>query len=301
MDIRPAIPPVVPVVMAVIRMPVIAVMPGVQVMRVPANGECGRNTPEVVIGKRIPGRIRVVVNGIRTRVIVVDRSWLIDNDTLRLVVRDVDHILLNRSYLDRAVFLGDRLEIVALEIACRICAVTKCLDRGDDIGLLGNDGLSETPGPVEVLTHHFDDLWIIRECDDRVIPVFIRLQRRVFFEVFQESRSLHDLQGIGRCRQDNCQQVIRVQGDRTDQFLEFRRRQSIKFLDLGAWYDLSLTNRLAAFIYRYLRVGRHGPAEKCRQNPERSNCSHSITHGASGFRRPSTDLPILSRRIAQIN
>ena len=59
---RAAIPPVVVVRAAVVRMSVIAVVVNVETVRHPADRECGGNTPEIAMVKIMAGCIRVVVD-----------------------------------------------------------------------------------------------------------------------------------------------------------------------------------------------------------------------------------------------
>jgi hypothetical protein len=71
---------------AVVRMARIAAVHDVHVVAMPADHERGRHAPEVARCKRIAVRIRVVIERIAVRVIVVGGRRLLDDDLLRVVV-----------------------------------------------------------------------------------------------------------------------------------------------------------------------------------------------------------------------
>lgn len=58
---------------AVIWMSVVAVVIHMQVIRRPANGERGGHAPEETGVKWITGGVRVVIDGVRARVVVINR------------------------------------------------------------------------------------------------------------------------------------------------------------------------------------------------------------------------------------
>jgi len=94
-DRWPPIPPVVVVAVTVIRVSAIAMMIDVQIICGPADSECRRNTPEISIVERMAVGVWVVVNRVRTRVVIVDGSRLIDDNPLRLVIRYVNDLVVD--------------------------------------------------------------------------------------------------------------------------------------------------------------------------------------------------------------
>lgn len=166
MNVWASIPPVVPVRMSVVRMTIIAVVINVQPVRVPADGKSRRNTPEEAMVECISGRIRVVVNRVRPGVVVINRTWLIHDDTLGFIVRNVNYVLLDWRDLNYAVFLRNGLVLVALQVSSCVGAVTESFDRSDNCGLLSDHGFTKTPGPVKVVSHHLDDFRIVAQRND---------------------------------------------------------------------------------------------------------------------------------------
>ena len=180
----------------VIRVPPEAVMEHVQVIGRPPDGEGSRYAPEVIVVKVVTVRVRVVVHGVRAWMIVIHRSWLHDDDTLRFVVGHIDNLFAGRCDFDHTVIVPDDLAIVGLQVAGRVGAVAKCLDGGDHLCLLAHDSFAESPRPVEVVVHECNDLRVVQQRRDRIVPVVARLQTVVSLEIFEETRGLHDLEGI---------------------------------------------------------------------------------------------------------
>ena len=179
---------------------------------------------------------------------MVDRSRLVVDDAFRFVVRHVDHVVLDRRDFDAAIVTCDRLPRVAFQVSGRVCAVAKALDRTDDVGLLCNDGLAETPRPVEIFIQQSHDLRVVQQRDHRVVPAVVGLQRRVFLQLFEEALRLDQLQGIRGCGQDDRKQVVGVQRDRADELLQLALRQQ---------RDILVAGRCAGFE-RFV-VGERGP------------------------------------------
>ncbi len=69
-----AIPVVMPVRMAVVRVAVITVVVNVQIVREPANRKCSRYAPEKTVVECVARRVRIVVNRVRIRILVVRRA-----------------------------------------------------------------------------------------------------------------------------------------------------------------------------------------------------------------------------------
>ena len=166
MDVRASIPPVVPVRMPVVRMAMIAVVIDVQAVRVPTDRESRRNTPEKTIVEGIPCRIRVIVNRVWPGVVVINRTWLIHDDTFGFIVRNVNHVVRDWRDLNYAIILRNGLVVVALQISSGIGTVTESFDCSDNCRLLSDHGFTKTPGPVKIVGHHLDDFGIVAQRND---------------------------------------------------------------------------------------------------------------------------------------
>ena len=70
-------------------------------------------------------RVGVVIDRIGMRIIVINGSRLIDDNTFRLVVRNVNDVLIHRLNFDHAIFIADGLAFVTFQISGRIGLVTK--------------------------------------------------------------------------------------------------------------------------------------------------------------------------------
>ncbi|GBF31475.1 hypothetical protein MnTg04_01436 [bacterium MnTg04] len=145
----------------------------------------------------VPHRVRVVIERIGARIIVIHRVGLINDDLLRFVIRNVNHFRVDRRDLDCAVFVADDLVFICLQIASEYCAVTKSLDCLDDFRFLVDYGFTKLPGPFQVAVQQVDDLGIVEQGNDRFVPVLIGLQRGIIFQLIQKAGSLHYLQWIG--------------------------------------------------------------------------------------------------------
>ena len=212
----------------------IAVMDYMHAVRQPADGKRGRNAPEEAAVECIADRVRVVVNGVCPGVVVIHRPRLVHDDALRFIVRHVDNVVLDRRDLDAAVATCHRLVRVTLQVTGCVRTIAKTFYRADHVGLLGDHGFTQAPGPVQVLIEQFNYLRIIEQRDDRVIPVFIRFQRRVSLQVFEEPLRLHELQRIRGCWQHDREEIVGIQGYRADQLLQFGARQERNVLVSGA-------------------------------------------------------------------
>ena len=253
-----------------------AVVIDVQVMRVPPDREGRRHTPEPriveMIVERVPRGVGVVVHRVGARIVVIDRARLVDDHFLGLVVRHVDDVFLHRGDRNSARLLGDELVVVRLQIAGGVGAVAEIFDGGDDIGLLADNCFAQAPGPVEILVEHLDDFRVVEQCDDRIVPIRVRFQRRVLLQVLEETAGLDDLQGVGGCRQHDREQVVRVQGDRAHELFNLlggNHRQLVNLLDFGD---------------RDLGVGCAMPGGQQQYGPQVSKTASKVlsVHGASG-------------------
>ena len=126
---RTAIPPATVVMMAVVRMVVITVVIDMDAVGQPADGKGRSDAPEKTVMKLVVKivtvRVRIVINGVGLRVIVVHGSRLIHDDALRLVVRDVDNVFLNGGDFDYTFGFSDILMFITAQIARSIGAVAE--------------------------------------------------------------------------------------------------------------------------------------------------------------------------------
>ena len=106
------------------------------------------------------------------------------------------------------------------------------LDRGRDVGLLGDHRVADLLGPFELAVHHRQDL---REGDQRRdagVPALVLdgSQRGIAREigiVLGPARRLDDFQRIGRRHQDLRQQRIGIERDRRQELVELSRREGL--------------------------------------------------------------------------
>jgi len=160
---------------------------------------------------------------------------------------------------------------------------------------LRDNGLAQAEGPVEIVVHHLDDFRIIGQGDDGVVPVLVRFEGRITFEVVKEAGGLDDLQGIRRRRQHDGQQVVRVKGDWSYQLLEFGSGEDSEVL-LGN-DGPTVADRVAVFIDGYLPHGGKWPHEHCCHEPEGFAHLFAILHSASEAAK-STDLPDVESKLS---
>ena len=215
---------VIGVVAAVIRVTCITVIMKMHPICQPADRVGRGDAPKEPGRKSIVGRIRVVIDRVWLRVIVIDRPGLVDDNPARFIVRHVDNFRIDRRYFDHIVDLADGLPIIGLQVSCRHRTATKRLDSIEHRRLLIDNGFTEIPCPVEIFVQQSDDFRIVQQRDDRVIPVVIGFQVRILLDLFQIPGGLYNLQWIARGRQNNRDQIIRVQRHRSHQFFELRRR-----------------------------------------------------------------------------
>ena len=144
----------------------------------------------------VAGRIRVVVHRVGAWVVGVDRLWLIDDHALGLVIRNVNDVIAYRLYFDDPLIVRNSLVFVCLEVARGIGTVTKRLYRCDQVILLRDHRFAKFPGPVKIVIHQLDDLRVVEQGNDRLIPFIVGLQRWIVFKLFQKTGRLDNLEGI---------------------------------------------------------------------------------------------------------
>ena len=172
-----------------------------------------------------PRRVRVVISRIGGRVVAVHRRRAVDHNRGWVVLRHVDHLRIGRLDDDDLLLGLHHLLVVGLQVARRLRLAAKDLDRLDHGALVGDDGFAERAGPVEIVAHLLHDIGVVEQRLDRVVPLFVDRQLRVGLALVQITISLHDLQRAGRGRQDDRDQVVRIERDRPDELLEFRGGQ----------------------------------------------------------------------------
>ena len=94
-NVRTAIRPVIPIRVAVVGMPIVAMVINVQMMMVPADRKSRCHTPKEIVVKAVVLRIRVVVNGVGPWIVVVHRLRLVNDNALRLIIRHVNDVFLD--------------------------------------------------------------------------------------------------------------------------------------------------------------------------------------------------------------
>ena len=127
-----------------------AVVP-MQAAAVPADAEGGSHPPERPVGKEVTARIRVVVDRIGTRVVVINAPWLIGGNFQRVVIGHMNHLPFHRRDF-YGVVLGDRdgLFVVAFKVPRHLRLLAEFGDGGDHIPFLHNDRRAEFRGPRQV-------------------------------------------------------------------------------------------------------------------------------------------------------
>jgi hypothetical protein len=148
---------------------------------------------------------------------------MVDDDLARLVDGDVYDLRIGRCDLDDTVGFRHDLFIVARQVTRRQREPSEILCRREHGSLVGQNGFAECPGPLEILVHHAQDLRVVQQRDDGLVPGFIGLERRIELELVEKTGGAHDVERECRGRQDDAEYVIRVEGDRGDELLEVGR------------------------------------------------------------------------------
>ena len=107
--------------------------------------------PKAHIVEVVMGCIGVVIKRIRIRIVVINPSWLIDDDRGRLVVRYVNNVFLSGFDHNSLVFHVDGLFIIRIDVACGIRLLADILNGCHQCFFLIDNGLSQLPGPVDVV------------------------------------------------------------------------------------------------------------------------------------------------------
>jgi hypothetical protein len=105
------------------------------------------------------------------------------------------------------------------------CPGAHLLDARHDVLLLTDERLTQPDRPVKLVVHHREDSRIVRNRDNTGVPVLIVKPLRTGM-LTDPTRSLDDLQGIGRRGQDLRQERIGIEGDGGEQVVEFLAAES---------------------------------------------------------------------------
>ena len=168
------------------------------------------------------GRIRVVVRRVRRR--VVDRRCTLHDHGRRVVLRHVDHLRIRGLDDDGLLLDLHHLLVVGLEAARGLRLAAKDLYRFDHCALVRHDRLAQRCRPVEVAAHHLHDVGIVEQRLHGVVPLVVDGKFRVGLALLEKAIRLHELQRIGRRRQDDRDEIVGIQRDRADQLGEIRFR-----------------------------------------------------------------------------
>ena len=170
----------------------------------------------------------------------------------RVIGRHEDLRLVRRQNDDQSRAAGHDLLLVGHQHARHIGLEAHLLDRSLHVLELVQDRLAERLGPVELRVHAGENIGIVQQADDARVPVRIRLQLGLLGQLAEEAVGRDDLDREGRALQDQDQQRIRIERDRSDQNVELLRSEKIRLRrDFpGCW--------LLGRRYRLLRCGLGG-------------------------------------------
>lgn len=160
------------------------------------------------------------------------RDLLPDDDDLGVVGGHVDDLWVGLDDRDDFFLLGDRDLVVGEEVP-RIGGLgSEALDGGHYVLLLGDDGIAEGRGPVEIVVHLLDDVGVVHEGQNTGVEV--ELLDGIFVDLpavlVQEPSGLDDLDGVRRRGEDVAEQVVGIEGDWPDQVVQLRRRELLDLL-----------------------------------------------------------------------
>ena len=120
------------------------------------------------------------------------------------------------------------LLVVGLEVARRLRLAAEDLDGIEHRALVGDDRFAQRARPVEVGAHRLHDVGVVQQRLDRVVPLVVDGELGIGLALVEEAVRLHQLQRIGRGRQDDRDQIVRIERDRADERVELlggRRRR----------------------------------------------------------------------------
>ena len=175
------------VVVAVVRVIKIIQMMKMQMVGIPTDTECGGHTPEEPRIEMVIYRVGIVINRVRSFIVMINRRRLIGEHLRWLIVRYVDHFGVYRMDLDTISRNFDHLVFIAYQVSSGISLTSKFHYRREYVRLLDEHRLSELPCPIQIVTQQRDDFGIIEQRHHRLVPVFIRREGTVFCHGVQEA------------------------------------------------------------------------------------------------------------------
>ena len=152
---------------------------------------------------------------------------MIDDNLRRFVLGHVDDLRVGGADADRALLHLHHLPLIAAQIAGRLRLRAELANRGNDIGLLDDHCLAEALGPRQIAVHHIDHVGVVEQGDHRIVPTVVGRQGGIAAHRVEVTGGLHDLQGIGRGRQNDADEVVGVERDRCHQLGELGWRQKL--------------------------------------------------------------------------
>ena len=185
-------------------------------------GGTNRRTPDQAGSEGRAGRVGVVINRVRRWVIAIARVAARNHDRRGVVLRYVDDFRVGLHHLDHLFFNNDRLLVVGFEIADGLYLSAEALNCLDNPVLISHHGFAEIGCPVDFGTHLLDDIGVVEQRFDRILPGIIKLQALVGLAFVEEAIGLNDFERVSRCRKNEGDQIVRVQRDGRNQLIELR-------------------------------------------------------------------------------
>jgi hypothetical protein len=141
-------------------------------------------------------------------------------DDLGIVLRNIDHVGFSRHDADVAFLLDDALlrGIDQRARRSRLCA--QRLDRIHDVGRLIQKDLSELSRPLQILIHPFDNLGVPGQGPDAFVPWLV-VDLSWGAACGKKTCRQDNIGRDCRCRQNNCDESVRIQSDWAKQLIEF--------------------------------------------------------------------------------
>ena len=150
------------------------------------------------------------------------RMVMLDNNDIWIVGRHIDHGGTSGEDGDRGFLRLVYDLIVGNQIAGSLRVSSKALDRCHHLFLLVGDGVAEIRRPIEVLVHLVEHLWIVHQRKNAGVKIELldRIVGHFVLVLLEKPVGLHDFEGVGRCRKNDRNQLVRIQRDWPDKFLE---------------------------------------------------------------------------------
>jgi len=101
----------------------------------------------------------------------------------------------------------------------------KDLNRLDHSALIGDDRFAQRGRPIEVGAHHLHDVGIVEQRFHRVVPLFVDGKLGIGLALVEKPIGLHELQRIGRSRQNDRDQIVRIKRNPADELFQILSRR----------------------------------------------------------------------------